>query len=48
MYTFRSGETQSGYWQNGILDVPSTRNNTYLLSPVAVYHSKVLRCGQGR
>ncbi|MBA0626804.1 hypothetical protein Godav_004405 [Gossypium davidsonii] len=46
MYTFRSGETQSGYWQNGILDVPSTRNNTYLLSPVAVYHSKVLNAVQ--
>ncbi|KAG4122930.1 hypothetical protein ERO13_D11G297300v2 [Gossypium hirsutum] len=42
MYTFRSGETQFGHWQNGILDVPSTRNNTYPISPVAVYRSKVL------
>ncbi|MBA0670957.1 hypothetical protein Goklo_024492, partial [Gossypium klotzschianum] len=46
MYTFRSGETQSGHWQNGILDVPSTRNNTYPVSPVAVYHSKVLNAVQ--
>ncbi|MBA0853438.1 hypothetical protein Goshw_017488, partial [Gossypium schwendimanii] len=46
MYTFRSGETQSGHWQNGILDVPSTQNNTYLVSHVAVYHSKVLNAVQ--
>ncbi|MBA0654573.1 hypothetical protein Goklo_021551 [Gossypium klotzschianum] len=43
MYTFRSGETQFGHGQNGILDVPSTRNNTYPVSPVAVYRSKVLK-----
>uniref|UniRef100_A0A2P2NKQ0 Phosphatidylinositol-4-phosphate 5-kinase 2 n=1 Tax=Rhizophora mucronata TaxID=61149 RepID=A0A2P2NKQ0_RHIMU len=46
MYTFRNGETQSGHWQNGILDVPSTQNATYPVSPVAVYHSKVLNAVQ--
>ncbi|GLU00347.1 hypothetical protein SLE2022_177240 [Rubroshorea leprosula] len=46
MYTFRNGETQSGHWQNGILDVPSTQNTTFPLSPVAVYHSKVLNAVQ--
>ncbi|XP_071722067.1 uncharacterized protein [Rutidosis leptorrhynchoides] len=46
MYTFRNGETQSGHWQNGILDVPSTQSTTYPVSPVAVYHSKVLNAVQ--
>ena len=46
MYTFRNGETQSGHWKNGILDVPSTQNTTYPVSPVAVYHSKVLNAVQ--
>ncbi|WCJ23052.1 Histone H3 K4-specific methyltransferase SET7/9 family protein [Euphorbia peplus] len=46
MYTFRNGETQSGHWQNGILDVPSTQNTAYPVSPVAVYHSKILNAVQ--
>ncbi|OWM83699.1 uncharacterized protein LOC116203946 isoform X2 [Punica granatum] len=46
MYTFRNGETQSGHWQNGILDVPSTQSTTAPVSPVAVYHSKVLNVVQ--
>ncbi|KAJ9171152.1 hypothetical protein P3X46_014554 [Hevea brasiliensis] len=46
MYTFRNEETQSGHWRNGILDVPSTQNTTYPVSPVAVYHSKVLNAVQ--
>lgn len=46
MYTFRNGETQSGHWQNGILDIPSTQNTSYPVSPVAVYHSKVLNAVQ--
>uniref|UniRef100_A0A2N9J495 Uncharacterized protein n=1 Tax=Fagus sylvatica TaxID=28930 RepID=A0A2N9J495_FAGSY len=46
MYTFRNGETQSGHWQNGILDIPSTQNTTHPVSPVAVYHSKVLNAVQ--
>ncbi|PON58861.1 MORN motif [Parasponia andersonii] len=46
MYTFRNGETQSGHWQNGVLDIPSTQNTTYPVSPVAVYHSKVLNAVQ--
>ncbi|XAR63294.1 1-phosphatidylinositol-4-phosphate 5-kinase [Bertholletia excelsa] len=46
MYTFRNGETQSGHWNNGILNVPSTQNTTYPVSPVAVYHSKVLNAVQ--
>ncbi|KAA0039614.1 hypothetical protein IC582_010592 [Cucumis melo] len=46
MYTYRNGETQSGHWQNGVLDVPSTQNSTYPVSPVAVYHSKVLNAVQ--
>ncbi|KAI9080598.1 hypothetical protein K1719_037459 [Acacia pycnantha] len=46
MYTFRNGETQSGYWQNGVLNVPSTQNTTYPLSPVGVNHSKVLNAVQ--
>ncbi|KAF7845001.1 radial spoke head 10-like protein B-like isoform X1 [Senna tora] len=46
MYTFRNGETQSGYWQNGVLDIPSTQNTTYPVSPVGVYHSKVLNAVQ--
>ncbi|XP_058222367.1 uncharacterized protein LOC131332259 [Rhododendron vialii] len=46
MYTFRDGETQSGHWNNGILDVPSTQNTTYPVSPVAVYHSRVLNTVQ--
>ncbi|KAM7512204.1 hypothetical protein LguiB_011079 [Lonicera macranthoides] len=46
MYTFRNGETQSGHWQNGILNVPSTQNTSYPVSPVAVYHSKVLNAVQ--
>lgn len=46
MYTFRNGETQSGHWQNGILDVPSTQNPSFPVSPVAVYHSKVLNAVQ--
>ncbi|KAL0397416.1 UNVERIFIED_CONTAM: hypothetical protein Scaly_0190000 [Sesamum calycinum] len=44
--TFRNGETQSGHWQNGVLDVPSTQSNTYPVSPVAVNHSKVLNVVQ--
>lgn len=39
-------ETQSGHWQNGVLDIPSTQNNSYPVSPVAVYHSKVLNAVQ--
>ncbi|KAG6628504.1 hypothetical protein I3843_14G019500 [Carya illinoinensis] len=46
MYTFRNGETQSGHWQNGILDIPSTQNTTASVSPVAVYHSKILNAVQ--
>lgn len=46
MYTFRNGETQSGHWQKGILDIPSTQSTTYPVSPVAVYHSKVLNAVQ--
>lgn len=46
MYTFRNGETQSGHWQNGVLDIPSTQNTTYPVSPVGVYHSKVLNAVQ--
>ncbi|KAK9274193.1 hypothetical protein L1049_019007 [Liquidambar formosana] len=46
MYTFRNVETQSGHWQNGILDIPSTQNTTYPVSPIAVYHSKVLNAVQ--
>ncbi|XP_050282617.1 uncharacterized protein LOC126723312 [Quercus robur] len=46
MYTFRNGETQAGHWQNGILDIPSTQNTTHPVSPVAVYHSKVLNAVQ--
>lgn len=46
MYTFRNGETQSGHWQNGILDIPSTQSTTYPVSPIAVYHSKVLNVVQ--
>ncbi|XP_047315011.1 uncharacterized protein LOC124918965 [Impatiens glandulifera] len=46
MYSFLNGETQSGHWNNGLLDVPSTQNTTYPLSPVAVYHSKVLNAIQ--
>ncbi|KAJ8534744.1 hypothetical protein K7X08_016472 [Anisodus acutangulus] len=46
MYTFRNGETQSGHWKNGVLDIPSTQNTSYPVSPVAVYHSKVLNAVQ--
>ncbi|KAF4354853.1 hypothetical protein CsatB_007125 [Cannabis sativa] len=46
MYTFRNGETQSGHWQNGVLDIPSTQSTTHPVSPVAVYHSKVLNAVQ--
>ncbi|OIT39945.1 PREDICTED: uncharacterized protein LOC109237433 isoform X1 [Nicotiana attenuata] len=46
MYTFRNGETQSGHWQNGVLHIPSTHNTSYPLSPLAVYHSKVLNAVQ--
>ncbi|KAL2319233.1 hypothetical protein Fmac_028202 [Flemingia macrophylla] len=46
MYTFRNGETQSGHWQNGVLDIPSTQNTTFPVSPVGVYHSKVLNAVQ--
>ncbi|XP_031127207.1 uncharacterized protein LOC116029368 [Ipomoea triloba] len=46
MYTFRNGETQSGHWQNGVLDIPSTQSVSYPVSPVAVYHSKVLNAVQ--
>ncbi|XP_050385011.1 uncharacterized protein LOC126801633 [Argentina anserina] len=46
MYTFRNGETQAGHWQNGVLDVPSTQNASFPVSPVAVNHSKVLNAVQ--
>ncbi|KAG5068744.1 hypothetical protein JHK85_001121 [Glycine max] len=46
MYTFRNGETQSGHWQNGVLDILSTQNTTSPVSPVGVYHSKVLNAVQ--
>ncbi|VFQ85933.1 unnamed protein product [Cuscuta campestris] len=46
MYTFRNGETQSGHWQNGVLDIPSTQAVSSPVSPVAVYHSKVLNAVQ--
>ncbi|MCH87807.1 junctophilin-3-like protein [Trifolium medium] len=46
MYTFRNGETQSGHWQNGVLDVPSTQNATFPVSPVGVNHSRVLNVVQ--
>ncbi|XP_076886669.1 uncharacterized protein LOC143536605 [Bidens hawaiensis] len=46
MYTFKSGEAQSGHWQNGVLDVPSSQTTMYPVSPVAVYHSKVLNAVQ--
>ncbi|KAL8262550.1 hypothetical protein R6Q59_023899 [Mikania micrantha] len=46
MYTFRNGETQSGHWQNGVLDIPSSQSTSHRVSPVAVYHSKVLNAIQ--
>ncbi|KAJ0518537.1 putative 1-phosphatidylinositol-4-phosphate 5-kinase [Helianthus annuus] len=46
MYTFKNGETQSGHWQNGELDIPSSQSAMYPVSPVAVYHSKVLNAIQ--
>ncbi|KAJ9563445.1 hypothetical protein OSB04_008605 [Centaurea solstitialis] len=46
MYTFRTGETQSGHWQNGILDITSSHSATHPVSPVAVYHSRVLNAIQ--
>ncbi|KAI7739226.1 hypothetical protein M8C21_021868 [Ambrosia artemisiifolia] len=46
MYTFRNGETQSGHWQNGVLDVPSSQTTMHPVSPVGVYHSKVLNAIQ--
>ncbi|KAI3683156.1 hypothetical protein L1987_83656 [Smallanthus sonchifolius] len=46
MYTFKNGETQSGHWQNGVLDVPSSQTTMHPVSPVAVYHSKVLNAIQ--
>ncbi|KAJ9558452.1 hypothetical protein OSB04_013066 [Centaurea solstitialis] len=46
MYTFRNGETQSGHWQNGVLDTPSSQSAMSPVSPVAVYHSKVLNAIQ--
>lgn len=45
MYSFLNGETQSGHWNNGVLNVPSTQSS-YPVSPVAVYHSKVLNAVQ--
>ncbi|KAI3743854.1 hypothetical protein L1987_56921 [Smallanthus sonchifolius] len=46
MYTFKNGETHSGHWHNGVLDTPSSHNATYPVSPVAVYHSRVLNAVQ--
>ncbi|XP_076949142.1 uncharacterized protein LOC143621678 [Bidens hawaiensis] len=46
MYTFKSGETHSGHWNNGVLDIPSSHNATHPVSPVAVYHSRVLNAVQ--
>ncbi|XP_076951612.1 uncharacterized protein LOC143625030 [Bidens hawaiensis] len=46
MYTFRNRETQSGHWQNGALIVPSSQSAMHPVSPVAVYHSKVLNAIQ--
>ncbi|KAI3719338.1 hypothetical protein L6452_20235 [Arctium lappa] len=46
MYTFRNGETQSGHWQNGVLDITSSHSATHPVSPVAVYHSRVLNVVQ--
>ncbi|KAI3498411.1 hypothetical protein L1887_34186 [Cichorium endivia] len=55
MYTFRNGETQSGHWQNGILNIPSSHSPTHpssssssssSTSHVAVYHSRVLNAVQ--
>ncbi|KAD4982631.1 hypothetical protein R6Q59_002235 [Mikania micrantha] len=46
MYTFKTGETHSGHWHNGILDIPSSHNATHPMSPVAVYHSRVLHAVQ--
>ncbi|KAK8640051.1 hypothetical protein V6N13_138416 [Hibiscus sabdariffa] len=39
-YTFRNGETQSGHWQNGVLDVHTTQS-IYIGSPYAVTQSRV-------
>jgi len=46
MYIFRNGETQSGHWQNGVIDIPSTQSATFPVSPVGVYHSRVLNVVQ--
>ncbi|XP_076923064.1 uncharacterized protein LOC143585075 [Bidens hawaiensis] len=46
MYTFRNRETQSGHWQNGALVTPSSQSAMHPVSPVAVYHSKVLNAIQ--
>ncbi|KAK9051487.1 hypothetical protein SSX86_028114 [Deinandra increscens subsp. villosa] len=46
MYSFKNGETNSGHWHNGILDTPSSHNATHPMSPVAVYHSRVLNAVQ--
>ncbi|KAJ0102549.1 hypothetical protein Patl1_05477 [Pistacia atlantica] len=46
MYTFSSGETECGHWQNGVLDVPNTRN-THPGPPYPVNHFKVLNAVQG-
>lgn len=45
-YTFRNGEMQSGHWHNGILNIPSSHSATHPVSPVAVYHSRVLHAVQ--
>lgn len=45
IYTFRNGETQSGHWQNGILNVSSSLGSLPG-SPSAIDHSKVLHAVQ--
>ncbi|KAJ0816802.1 putative 1-phosphatidylinositol-4-phosphate 5-kinase [Helianthus annuus] len=46
MYTFKNGETHSGHWHNGVLDIPSSHSATQPVSPVGVYHSRVLNAIQ--
>nr|GEU88670.1 histone H3 K4-specific methyltransferase SET7/9 family protein [Tanacetum cinerariifolium] len=47
MYTFRNGDTQSGYWDNGVLTISTSQDTSQAgSSSTTISHAKVLNAVQ--
>ncbi|GJW97970.1 hypothetical protein Tco_0179778 [Tanacetum coccineum] len=49
MYTFRNGDTQSGYWDNGVLTISASQDTSQAgSSSTTISHAKVLKAVRSR